>query len=349
MSARLDYLEPAPEFGESRELTAGVEWLRLPLPFPPRHINVYLLDDGRGHPFLVDTGFAEEQTSELWNTRYTCPHNVVVTHFHPDHIGQAAHLESTGASIHLPQAEWQKADMLHELSGEAVDASLESFFTRNGMRCHSSLFGRGNGYRRSVPDLPKAASFLAAGSPAFTSSWDVSFASGHSPAHALLFRAEDPVLAAGDVVLPEITPNISVWPDDPDADPLGDYFDALGRLRSLPADTLVLPAHGLPFRGLHERIDELIEHHEERLQELRDLLAQGPASAMEALPILFPRDLKPTSIPFAFGETLAHLNRLWNGGDAERVNGGDDQHHYRLKASKETDVEISRHGDAGIP
>lgn len=332
MSASLNMLGPAPEFGETRALAPGVLWLRLPLPFPPRHINVYLLEGDAGESFLVDTGFAEEQTSELWNTRYNCPANVVVTHFHPDHIGQAARLEDAGARIHIPLAEWQKADMLRSLSGEEVDASLESFFTRNGMRCDDSMFGRGNGYRRSVPDLPKAASFLAEGPLALAPSWDVRFASGHSPAHALLFRADEPVLAAGDVMLPEITPNISVWPDEPDADPLGDYFDVLERLRALPEDTLVLPAHGLPYRGLHARIDELIKHHEERLQELRDLLATGRRTAMEAMPTLFPKELKPGSIPFAFGETLAHLNRLWHAGNVVRVAGEDNQYYYRITA-----------------
>ncbi|HYW77722.1 MAG TPA: MBL fold metallo-hydrolase [Gammaproteobacteria bacterium] len=332
MSTRLDYPAPALEFGETHELVPGVRWLRLPLPFPPRHVNVYLLDGDGDKPFLVDTGYAEEQTTALWNTRYSCPDNAVVTHFHPDHIGQAAHLERAGARIHGPRAELEKAKMLHDLSGEAVDASLESFFTKNGMDCHSSMFGRGNGYRRSVPDLPEAAVLLEVGPPDFARAWEVSFASGHSPAHALLFRGEEPVLAAGDVLLPEITPNISVWPDDPDADPLGDYFEALGGLRGLPEETLVLPAHGLPYRGLHARIDELVEHHEERLQELRDLLAKRDCTAMEALPTLFPQELKRASIPFAFGETLAHLNRLWHDGDAERITGGNNRYYYRLTA-----------------
>jgi glyoxylase-like metal-dependent hydrolase (beta-lactamase superfamily II) len=329
LSASLDMLGPPPEFGDTRALAPGVRWLRLPLPFPPRHINVYLID-GDDESFLVDSGFSGEETAQLWRAPYRCPGNVVVTHFHPDHIGQAAHLEDGGAYIHLPQAEWQKASMLHGLSGEAVDASLESFFTRNGMRCEGSMFGRGNGYRRSVPHLPKAPGLLEQAPLAFARSWAVSFASGHSPAHALMFRAEEPVLAAGDVMLPEITPNISVWPDDPDADPLGDYFDSLERLRVLPEDTLVLPAHGLAYRGLHARINELVDHHEERLQELRDLLEKGDCSAMEALPTLFPRHLKPGSVPFAFGETLAHLNRLWHAGDVSRNVGKGGVYYYSL-------------------
>lgn len=319
MSERLDYLEPAPEFGEGRMLAAGVEWLRLPLPFPPGHINVYRLEGDGDEPFLVDTGFAEEQTTALWRDAYRRPRQAVVTHFHPDHIGQAAGLAECGAEIYISEPEWQKARALHELSGEQVDASIRRFFAGNGMRRDETQFGRGNGYRRSVPELPSAVTMLETGQLPFAVDWNASFASGHSPAHTLLFRERDPVLAAGDVVLPRITPNISVWPDAPDADPLGDYLDVLERLRDLPDDTLVLPAHGLAFRGLRDRLDELAEHHAARLDALRDLLRRhGRCTARQALPELFPRELKPSSVPFALGETLAHLNRLWHAGEAER-------------------------------
>lgn len=331
-SGSLDYRDPAPAFGESRTLAAGVKWLRLPLPFPPAHINVYLLDDGRGNQFLVDTGFSGEETGALWDSRYGCPNRAVVTHFHPDHIGQAGHLSTLGARIYIPRAEWDKARMLQSLSGEQVDASLEAYFTRNGMRCDESMFGRGNGYRRSVPQLPEHVTVLEEGSVPFATDWHAHFASGHSPAHALLFRENDPVLACGDVVLPTITPNISVWPDEPDADPLGKYLQALERLRALPERVLVLPAHGLPYTGLHERIDELLNHHEARLQELSKLLSGGSRTAMQAMPTLFPRELKPGSVPFAFGETLAHLNRLWYRGDAERIIGENNRYYYRLAA-----------------
>jgi len=330
VSTRLDYPAPALEFGETHELAPGVRWLRLPLPFPPHHINVYLLDGGAGEPFLVDTGYAGEATKTLWDKRYGCPARAVVTHFHPDHIGQAGHLSNLGARIYMSWEEWDKTRMLHGMPGEQVDASLKDFFTRNGMRCDESMFGRGNGYRRSVGQLPEVVTALEWGKLPFAPEWDVQFASGHSPAHALLFRAQDPVLACGDVALPKITPNISVWPDEPDADPLGHYLKALERLRELPEETLVLPAHGLPYTGLHARVDELVEHHEERLQELRELLDGGRCTAMQALPTLFPKALKPGSVPFAFGETLAHLNRLWWSGEAGRDCDGENVYRYRM-------------------
>lgn len=332
MSEVVETAVPAPDFGETRQLAPGVQWLRLPLPFPPRHINVYLLDDGTGEPFLVDTGYAGDETAALWESRYDAPGRVVVTHFHPDHIGQAGHLSNTGARVYMSREEWDKTRILQGLPGEQVDASLREFFTRNGMHCDDSMFGRGNGYRRSVPQLPEAVTTLEEGRLPFAADWDIHFARGHSPAHVVLFREKDPVLACGDVVLPRITPNISVWPDEPDADPLGHYFNALKRLRGLPEDTLVLPAHGLPYTGLHARIEELLEHHDERLQELRELLTGRRCTAMQALPTLFPKELKPGSVPFAFGETLAHLNRLWYSGDAERITGDDDRYYYRLAA-----------------
>lgn len=316
MSA-LDTLGPAPGFGEVTPLAAGVRWVRLPLPFPPGHINVYLLEGDEGEPFLVDTGFADAATTEVWRQQPGLS-QVVVTHFHPDHIGQAAHLAAAGAEVYMPGAEWTQAQTLQGLDGDRLDTSMSRFFICNGMRYDTAMFGRGNGYRRSVPELPHTVRTLTPGPLPFALHWRVFFVHGHSPEHALLLRAVDPVLAAGDVVLPRITPNVSVWPDAPEADPLGDYLDALEAMHALPADTLVLPAHGLPFRGLHERLDQLAAHHAERLQDLRDLLHARSVTAADALPRLFPDELKPSSVPFALGETLAHLNRLWHAGEIER-------------------------------
>lgn len=319
MTVRLDCLEPPPDFGDIHEPATGVEWLRLPLPFPPKHINVYRLAGDEDEPFLVDTGYAEADTSALWRDIYRRPRRAVVTHFHPDHLGQAAALAAHGASIHMPGPEWHKARVLHGLGDAEVDDSVARFYLSNGMSSAGGYLGRGNGYRRAVPDLPPEVAEMEAGALPFARDWIASFASGHSPAHALLFRAGEPVLAGGDVVLPRITPNISVWPDEPETDPLGDYLAALERLRHLPEDTLVLPAHGPAYRGLHARLDQLAGHHAERLEALRELLRRdGVCTAAQALPALFPRELKPSSIPFALGETLAHLNRLWHGGELER-------------------------------
>ncbi|MDN5864911.1 MAG: MBL fold metallo-hydrolase [Gammaproteobacteria bacterium] len=317
--------------GASFELADGLTWIRLPLPFPPRHVNVYRFED-EGGPVLVDCGFPDDATTACWKQLGSVPPapDIVVTHFHPDHIGQAAHFEAMGARVHAPAPELEAAGELHALSGEQMQGSFAEFFALNGVSVPVAAIG-GNRYRAAVPDLPAHAEPLGAGALPFAPSWSVSFAGGHSPAHALLYRHESPMLIAGDILLPEITPNISVWPNAPEADPLDDYLAALEELHKLPGNTLVLPAHGLPYRGVQRRIEAIRTHHEKRLSILRKAAGEGAAlSAAEAIRLLFRPDLEPSSLPFALGEALAHLNRLRHGD--ELVRKLDEQGIYRYHA-----------------
>lgn len=298
-------------------IAEGVEWIRLPLPFPPGHVNVYRLTEG-DTAVVVDSGYQDAATARAWEAVGLPPAAyVVVTHFHPDHIGQAARLESAGARIWLSEAESAKARGLVALSDDEVDELMTAYFASHALAARPR--GLGNGYRRAVPALPRRARFLGAGPLPFAGGWRVLFASGHSPAHALLVRAAEPVIAAGDILLPGISPNISVWPDDPDADPLGDFLRSLRSLSGLPPDTLVLPAHGLPYRGVRERIAELDAHHVARLDLVRDMAAAGSVTAADVMPRMFDRELGRTQLPFALGETVAHLNRLWHAGEIGRV------------------------------
>jgi glyoxylase-like metal-dependent hydrolase (beta-lactamase superfamily II) len=141
--------------------------------------------------------------------------------------------------------------------------------------------------------------------------------SGHSPEHALLWCPSLKLLISGDQVLPRISSNVSVFPTEPDADPLGDWMGSLRRIRSVvPDDVLVLPAHNLPFRGLHARIDALVEGHERGLRALRERLAE-PRRVVDVFGALFRRPIDtPQLLSMATGETLAHLNRLIAQGDA---------------------------------
>lgn len=325
----LDYPFQAPEFGVPLTVAPEVEWVRLPLPFRPGHVNVYRVKDDVGGTFAVDSGLADEATAQAWARLGSLPERVVVTHFHPDHIGQAAHFEAQGAVTHVPEPELAHARALHELPGERVQATLAAFFAANGVPFPEGVLGGGNGYRRAVPALPRAPLPLAAGPLPFSDCWHVRFAGGHSPAHALLYRAEDAVLAAGDILLPEISPNVSVWPDDLEADPLGVYLASIRALRELPEHTLVLPAHGAPYRGLAPRVDELIAHHEKRLNILRAAAAAGAVSAADVIPRLFRREIRPGSLSFALGEALAHLNRLWHSGEFRRYRDAEGVWRYR--------------------
>ena len=192
---------------------------------------------------------------------------------------------------------------------------------------HLAAFdSRGNAYRRGVPELPFAfermldRDTVALGG----ASWRVIEGHGHSPEHASLYCAERAVLVSGDMLLPRITTNVSVWPAEPDADPLGRFLDSLAAFEALPADTLVLPSHGLPFRGIATRVGQLRDHHAARLDELTAAIAAqaaasaAPVSAADVVPVLFRRELDLQQRFFAMGEAIAHLNHLWRAGRLDR-------------------------------
>jgi glyoxylase-like metal-dependent hydrolase (beta-lactamase superfamily II) len=121
---------------------------------------------------------------------------------------------------------------------------------------------------------------------------------------------------AADQVLARISPNIGVWPWEPLANPLGDYLRSLADLRrQVPDDVLVLPAHNLPFYGLHQRLADLERHHALRCAEIAAACADAPRTVAEVLPVLFPRALDAHQTGFAFGEVLAHVNYMVHRGE----------------------------------
>jgi glyoxylase-like metal-dependent hydrolase (beta-lactamase superfamily II) len=173
-----------------------------------------------------------------------------------------------------------------------------------------------------VPDLPQSFDRMLDGEIrlAGDSSWRVISGYGHSPEHASLYCAERGVLISGDMLLPRISTNVSVTAVDPDGDPLRRFLDSLSAFTDLPPETLVLPSHGLPFRGIAVRIAQLKAHHEARLAELDDAVrkAAAPLCAADLVPLLFRRELDIQQRYFAMGEAIAHLNFLWRSAKLER-------------------------------
>jgi glyoxylase-like metal-dependent hydrolase (beta-lactamase superfamily II) len=189
---------------------------------------------------------------------------------------------------------------------------------------------RGNHYRQLVPTVSpqfravREGDVLAIGGR----QWHAFTVLGHAPEHACLYCPEANVLISGDQVLPKITTNVSVWPDQPRGNPLRLYLDSLARFRPLPEEALVLPSHGLPFIGLHRRLDHLRHHHDERLAETIDAIAE-PRTASDLVPVLFRRRLDTHQLGFAIGETLAHLHYLEALGEAARLVGEDGVHRFK--------------------
>ena len=144
---------------------------------------------------------------------------------------------------------------------------------------------------------------------------------GHSPEQVMLHSAEDNLILAADQVLAKISPNVSVEAMAPNSDPLGLYLRSLRSLkRRLPEDVLVLPGHNLPFVGLHVRADELIAHHEGRCAAIVEACKDAPRTTAELVPVVFGRAIEdPHQMVFAFGEALAHVNRMISAGRLRTV------------------------------
>ncbi len=329
--AGLDYpVAGLPATGQRLDVAPGVGWLRMPLPFALDHINLWLLDDGDA-AVAVDSGYGVDATREAWSQVLAADgrplSRVLVTHYHPDHLGLATWLAARdGAPIHMTQGEFLGGHAIwHQLPGYSVD-DMVAQFRRHGLdeQRLDALATRGNAYRRGVPELPNRYHRLFDGSVVRIGGrdWRVITGYGHAPEHASLYCESLGVLISGDMLLPRISTNVSVFAATPDDDPLGWFLDSIRELCALPADTLVLPSHGKPFKGIRARVDQLVEHHRERCEALFAACAQ-PRCAGELLGTLFPRELDTHQVMFAMGEAIAHLNHMEKRGELRRVAGED--------------------------
>ena len=310
----------------------------MPLPFALDHINLWLLED-EGGVTVVDTGAGLTPTRDLWERLFAGALEglpivrVLVTHFHPDHMGNAEWLTRRfGVDLWCPQAEWLMAQLGWQGMGGNDAEKRMSHYRRHGVgEAQIEAFrDRGNHYRRLVPSVVPQFRAVREGDVLMIGErrWQAFTVLGHAPEHACLYCPEARVLISGDQVLPKITTNVSVWPDQPHGNPLRLYLDSLGRFRPFPAESLVLPSHGLPFRGLHLRLEYLRHHHDERLAETVDALAE-PRTAAELVPVLFRRQLDTHQLGFAIGETLAHLHYLEEEGQVARLVDTDGVHRFR--------------------
>jgi glyoxylase-like metal-dependent hydrolase (beta-lactamase superfamily II) len=327
-SLEFPFAAPPPP-GETIEVAPGIAWLRMALPFALDHINLWLV--GTRALSIVDTGYGDAPTRELWERHLSriagrrTVERLVATHYHPDHLGNGAWLaDRLRLSVTITATEYLTAHAVHaQAAGFALEDSARLFRAHGVAEDHVVEFlARGNHYRRGVPELPRHYLRLYPGDSVLLGgrAFRVIAGYGHSPEHAALYDAVGRVLISGDMLLPRISTNVSVWPADPDGDPLGRFLASLTAFEKLPEDTLVLPSHGLPFRGIAARVAALRAHHEARLAELVHALehAAGPSSAADVVPVLFRRELDTQQRFFAVGEAIAHLNHLWASGQATR-------------------------------
>ncbi|SDE76780.1 MBL fold metallo-hydrolase [Rhodobacter capsulatus] len=321
--------ETAPAFGETLEVAEGVLWLRLPLPMALDHVNAYALDDGDGWT-LVDPGIDSRACRAALQQALDGPLSgkpvtrVIVTHYHPDHIGLAGWLQTRGAELWTTRTSWLFARMLMLDEQPLPVPETLAFWKAAGMdpdllarRAQERPFN----FADCVHPLPLGFRNMVEGDLIHAAGrrWRVRIGQGHAPDHATLWSEDDGLILGGDQLLPGISANLGAYATEPLADPVADWLAACRAFQPLAReDQLILPGHKLPFLGLPLRLHQMIENHEGALARLRAVLAEAPRSATDCFPVLFKRPVGEAEYGMALVEAVAHLNHLFLRGEITR-------------------------------
>jgi len=322
--------ETPPAEGEAIEVADGVLWMRLPLPMALNHVNVYALDDGDGWT-IVDTGFASKRGRDIWENLLAGPlkgrpiRRCIVTHHHPDHVGLAAWFyETHGSELLMTRTAYLWTRMLQLDVQDRPSPEALRYWTHAGMDA-ATLEARKNERPFNFADctqlLPVGYTRLQAGQEITIGgrTWEIHEGHGHSAEHATFWSKDDTLVIAGDQILPSISPNLGVYPTEPEADPVEDWLESCARFADMAReDHFVLGGHKLPFTGLPLRMQQLIENHHGALKRLEEFL-DTPKAAGDCFAPLFKRKIGSGEYGLALVEAYAHCQHLWKAGRASRT------------------------------
>ncbi|MDB6182180.1 MBL fold metallo-hydrolase [Paracoccus fistulariae] len=311
-----------PAEGDAIEVAPGVLWTRLPLPMALDHVNIYALEDEDGWT-VVDTGFDSRRGRAIWQQLRDGPlagrpiRRVIGTHHHPDHIGLAGWLMAQdGADLLISRTAWLMARMLVLDEQDRPSEQALRFWRRAGMPPEilaSRASERPFNFADVVHPLPLGFTRLTEGQEIRFGNrrWRVVMGHGHAPCHATFWSLDDDLVIGGDQLLPSISPNLGVYPTEPEANPVAEWLDSCQRMLDLAQPRhLVLPGHKLPFTGLPTRLRQLIDNHHGALQRLEKALSDAPRSAVGCFDVLFKRQIGDGEIGLALVEAVAHINYL---------------------------------------
>lgn len=283
---------------------------RIPLPFRLNHVNTWLVKEEHGYT-VIDTGLNHPDAEAAW-AKVLAEHpirRIIITHYHPDHYGYAGRLQAlTGAEVWMSKRD-------QEMAREIWSHKHLTFFEQHYLACGLSkelarrLSENITGFSRYVLPHPEVTRFLADGDELELGGhrYEVIAVPGHAEGMLNFYNRKHGLLIAADHVLPKITPNISYWfMGEPN--PLARYLQSLNKIQAYPIQ-LVLPSHGSPFTNVQQRIDEIISHHQKRL-DLALAATRQPATVYEVNEQLFSQGLTEHELRFAIGETIAHLEYL---------------------------------------
>ena len=324
----------SPLVGEPFRVADGVYWLRMPLPIALDHINLWLLKDDDGQWTIVDTGYDAQSCKDVWNSVFSGFCNakdvkqIIITHFHPDHIGLAAWLaHKCGAPILISKGEFEHYSEIINRDAETFAKTVQRFAKNMGFDeqlapVYASFFRQSE--KADIDRVQREQClFISEGDALVIRGrvWRIMVGNGHSPEHICLFCDELNVLISGDQAIARISSNVSVYPSNPTANPLNDWLQSCVKLRdSITEGALILASHQEPFVGIKSRMQKMIDDHHADLDLLRDALKSN-MTVIQARKVLFDRELDPIQTVLATGETLSHLNYLLDVGEIESSNG----------------------------
>jgi len=327
VSLRFPFDTP-PEPGAAVEVAEGILWLRLPLPMALDHVNVYALADADGWT-LIDTGMNSRKTRDIWEAALAGPlagktvARVLLTHHHPDHVGLVGWFQDRGAELLTTRTAWLYARMLTLDVQDRPSAESLQFYQRAGTSPEmlaKRASERPFNFADVVAPMPLGFTRVEEGETLTLGGrrWRVRLGQGHAPDHITLWSEVDELVIGGDQLLPGISPNIGVYPTEPEADPLTEWLEATARfVPHAREDQLVLPGHKLPFTGLPFRLQQMAENHHQALERLLGHLHE-PQTAAGCFPALYKRPIGEGEYGLALVEAVAHLNCLLRRGQVCR-------------------------------
>jgi glyoxylase-like metal-dependent hydrolase (beta-lactamase superfamily II) len=297
------------------QLDGGIFRITFPLPLGIDHVHTYLVPADDGSRILVDTGLGLPGAEERWAAvleKTGAPDRIVITHFHPDHVGGAAIVAGlTSAPVHEGSLDYEYCE--RAWTGAATERSFVHLLEHGMPEEEARIVRQHQEQLRSFVDYARDPLPLEPGTS--VGGWTAIHLPGHADGHMALLR--DGVLLAGDALLSGITPNVGLWPASA-PDPLAEYLGSLAKIVEI-APRLALSGHGERILDPAGRAAEISEHHDDRLVRTRAALGSDPRSGYDVCRTLFPDALAPSLRRFALAETLAHLEHLVYQGQIERV------------------------------
>lgn len=290
--------------------TLGIEIITHKLPFRLNHVNCFLAEGEDGH-LVIDAGLHNEETIALWDSVLQDKDvtDILITHYHPDHFGYAGALQQKHkARVFMSKVD---ADNSRSAWGDKLLNNLLTKYKQSGIpqNISTEMLENTKTFIPKVTPFPEINHYYEEYERFKIGKYEyeVIFTPGHSDGLVTFYNKDKNVLISTDHILPRITPNISYWFYG-DQNPLKTYLQSLEKVRTLDAE-YVIPSHGKPFYNANKRIDEIIQHHDERLDETLDKI-KGNHTVHRICNALFQFELTVHETRFAIGETIAHLEYL---------------------------------------